>query len=357
MCIKSLKVAWGIFLKKWWKAVLIIILSVAFVFFYYLFFYSSDKPKEDSYDMNLHYYEDVRGDMDLEAVREIFESKETSWNKNGVLNFGNSTSTYWVQVSLKELKSIPMPEYMLVYNPTVEKAILYLPVRGSDGTKYQPLVSGWTYGVKKNDEGFAYPTFHIDSEIDRKEVAYLQLYSPFTQNYSIDFISLNEFKQNRQNSFLLYGILFGILFAMAIQSLFTYSELRDKAHLCYVIYMVMMSLYQGCLLGIYNVWMPDYAPIFMKNTIVFSYLSMFAAVVFFHSFLRINEEFHKYKKWMKVVYSSLLLGFIITLINHSSLANIYAHMIKEGKAYGQNHEQCKSMVDKVGRRVSRRQKC
>lgn len=292
--------------KKQIAAVLLIPLTVGLIVLLIFAILKSPEKADSSTDsIRFEYYEDKTGALGLDEIRTVFSGGGAVSNDTGQFSFGNSASTYWVQIPLNELPSTRQEEYLLIYNPTVAKAVLHVPVEGEAGAYYKTLSSGWSFNENRQDEGFAYPAFFWDENTDFEQDAYLELYSPYTQNYTLDFLSYLEFKQLKQNSFMLNGILFGILFAVAAQNLFVYIVLKEKANLYYFFYVLGMGVYQGCLLGMYNVLAPGYSRLLMSNTITLSLVVICAAILFFRSFFRTKKLFRSMKNYQRVCWRAL----------------------------------------------------
>ncbi|MEA4804768.1 7TM diverse intracellular signaling domain-containing protein [Acetobacterium wieringae] len=273
------------------------------------------------------YYEDTTGTLSFSELPSIFSDQPTKHNPTGSFLFGNSRSTFWIRIPLKELTSAEREGTLFIYNPTVAKAILYLPVKNGATTSYETLSSGWLFGVHKQDDHFVYPTFTLNQNTDFSQDAYLQLSSPFTQNYSLELLSPLQTAQTKDGLLLLNGLLFGIFLAVALLNLFTFFELTERVYLDYFFYILIMSIYQGCLLGIYNVFVPDYAPFLMPNTIFFSLLTMLMSIVFFRSFFSTKVLFPAYEKWAKGLMTAVFVGIILPLFSPSSVVNLYAHSL------------------------------
>ncbi len=272
--------------------------------------------------INFEYYEDPTGEMNLEKVqKKIFLS-----HQEDAFSFGKSTSTYWIRVPLQEIDH-HYKEYLSIYNPTVTKVILYLPIQETKRNLfYKAFSSGWYFGGDKEDEGFFYPVFRWDKNTDFKKDAYIQVYSKFTQNYRINFLSHDEFEQIKRNNYILHGILFGILLTIAIHNSIIFIELGDEAHIYYVIYIILMLIYQGNLLGIYNVFIPQYSNLIMSNTIPISQMVMIAFIIFFRAFFEIKENFPEYDRILLYLILIFLAG-ILRIEKKFVLENTYAHSI------------------------------
>lgn len=315
-------------IKKLFKQNIILLLVVTLIFFLIFFAIkhaekNNNHPNKITYD----YYEDTTGGLALTDIQMIFSETTVSQNTTGFFMFGNSKSTYWIRIPLKELSPAEREARLFIYNPTVAKAVLYLPVQNGDMTSYEARPSGWFFIGEQQDDHFVYPAFSWDSNTNFNQDAYLELFSPFTQNYTLDLLPQQEADQTKQALLSLYGVLFGIFFAVAIHNLFIFLELREAANLYYFFYVLIMAVYQGCLLGIYNVFAPDYAAFFMSNTLLFSLLNMLMAILFFRSFFRTKWLFPTYEKWAKGLLTAVFIGAVFVLIAPSTLVNLYAHSL------------------------------
>ena len=273
------------------------------------------------------YYEDPTRTLELNQILPVFAEQSRSPNITGSFLFGNSQSTFWIRIPLKELTAEEREGSLFIYNPTVARAVLYLPVKNGDAISYQSLTSGWLSGAAKADDHFVYPAFTLNRNTDFNQYAYLELYSPFTQNYTLELLSPLQTAQTKEGLLLLNGLLFGIFFAVALLNLFTFFELKERVYLDYSFYILIMAIYQGCLLGIYNVFVPDYTVFLMGNTILFSLLTMLMSIVFFRSFFSTRWLFPTYEKWAKGLMVAVLAGVILLLFLPSALANLYAHSL------------------------------
>lgn len=309
------------FLKKNSIFLIVIIMFLSSVFLI------GDTTSKNTNNIQFEYYEDPLGEMNFKKVQNEFLLDNTISHNKDIFSFGKSSSTYWIRVPLGELDPQIYKEYIAIYNPTVTKAVLYLPVQKEGDLRYKEFVSGWYFGEDKQDEEFFYPVFKWDDNTDFERYAYIKLYSKFTQNYRISFLSRHELEQIKRNNFMLHGILFGVLLAVVIQNFILFVQLRNKSSLYYVCYIILMMLYQGNLLGLYNTFLPRFSPGIMTNTVTLSILVMIAFVIFFRKFFRTKELLPAYDKPLKYLLLFVFLGVFFILAKEPVLANLYAHII------------------------------
>lgn len=303
----------------------VFLLSVVTLAFIILFFPQNKNPNHPN-TIHFQYYEDKIGNMELEEVEEQFRLGNVILNQQDMLSFGKSESTYWIRIPLPEKEPHVYKEYLSIYNPTVARVTLYVPMRVNDRIGYQIYRSGWDFSEMKQDENFAYPVFKWDENTDFSKDAYIQLQSCFTQNYKVSFLTSEELEQLKTNNFLLHGILFGILFSVVIQSLMIFIQLKEKSFLYLCIYIFFMICYQGNLTGIYNVLIPNYAGVIMSKTIIMSLMTTSVAVMFFCEFFKTKELNPKYDEILRWLIGLIFGGIFIAVIN-PVIGNFYAHTI------------------------------
>lgn len=173
--------------------VILIFLFLSLIFSYFSK-YSVKRYASHNIDDNflMEFYEDTSKLLSIQDVK----AKRFEFTKfESYLNFGNSKSNIWVKITAK--KNINNDEkYISVYNPTVEKVVLYAPIKECDGSiKFETIFSGWYYSEISNDEGFLYPVIKLPNNTDYTRETYIKLSSPFTQNYAINILNGYQFNK------------------------------------------------------------------------------------------------------------------------------------------------------------------
>lgn len=332
------------------KNIFLLLIAFILILTILLFLKNLNTTSNHTGAIHFQYYEDTTGKMGLEEIKEQFSLGSFTPNQQELLSFGKSASTYWIRIPMAEEERHFYKEYLSIYNPTVARVTLYVPMRDEYILSYQKYCSGWDFREAKQDENFTYPIFRWDKNTDFNRDAYIQVQSCFTQNYRITFLSGYELEQVKRNDFMLHGMLFGILFAMALQSVMIFIQLREKAYFYFFIYVVFMMCYQGNLTGIYNVLLPRYADVIMSKTITISLITMSMAILFFREFFKTKEFYPTYDQILRWLFR-LMLGGIILAVVQPIMGNFYAHTIANAasifsmyvayKAWGRGFEQAK----------------
>ena len=138
-----------------------------------------NKPGAPAPIFSIEYMEDTTGLISLSEVQAEESGGSFLKHAGSTLSIGQSRSTWWIRVKLDNFPSGDGQMYLSINNPTVEKAVLYIPVITATGVQYKTLDAGWGYKSRTQDEGFSYPVFKLTGNIAYENFIYLQLSSPF----------------------------------------------------------------------------------------------------------------------------------------------------------------------------------
>ncbi len=241
--------------------------------------------------LSVQFNEDALGEMTLtKAV-----AKGTSWGftarDSTTLSIGQSRSTWWVRMMMEKPAIGEDAYYLTINTPTVERVVLHLPIITSAGLTYERRQAGWGFQGDTQDEGFNYPVFRLPHNLSWGSPVYLQLYSPYTQNYPFSLLHERELSRVSNQLTLVSGLFFGLLLAMGINNFVNFLMLRDRVHLHYVLYILSMVLYQAALLGTYRIVLGSSAESLIAHVITFGIVMVGLAILFFRSFLHTSAHF------------------------------------------------------------------
>ncbi len=279
---------------------------------------------------SIEYLEDASGTMSLDKVQIKEIAGSFLQHTGSTLSIGQSRSTWWVRMKLDRLPIDDNHMYLVINNPTVEKAVLYLPVITDAGIQYRTLRSGWGFHGNTQDEGLTYPVFRLAENMAEGKYVYLQLSSPFTQNYNIKILTDREFNISKLRNILVLGIFFGLLLAMGINNFNNFLFLKDKAYLYYVIYILSMLVYQASLLGVYRIFMGGYAEALIANVVTLGLFMVAAALMFFRSFLDTPESFPTQDKYSRTFIILCIIGIVMMLSGLRYETSIFSTVLASG---------------------------
>jgi sensor histidine kinase YesM len=271
--------------------------------------------------------EDTSGIASLKVIQSKELNGSFKQHAGSTLSIGQSRSTWWIRIKLDNFSGGDSQKYLSIYNPTVEKAVLYMPVITNEGTGYKMLSSGWGFHGDTQDEDFTYPIFKLADNMAFNKFVYLQLSSSYTQNYSFKILQDRELNSIKLKSMLVLGIFFGLLLAMGINNLLNFLSLKDSVHLYYVIYIFSMLGYQGALLGVYRIFMGRFAEVLIENVIILGLFMLAAAIMFFMSFFNTVRNFSLQDKYSKALVILCMMGIVLMLSDLRYEASIFSTLI------------------------------
>lgn len=286
-----------------------------------------NKPKAPIPILSIEYMEDTSGLISLEEVQSEEFDGSFLQHTGSTLSIGQSRSIWWIRMKLDSLPIGDSHKYLYINNPTVEKAVLYIPVITEKGIQYKTLCSGWGFHGNTQDEGFTYPIFRLADNMTFDKCVYLQLSSPFTQNYNIGILQDRELNIIKLKNMLIVGIFFGLLLAIGINNFINFLSLKDSVHLYYVIYIFSMLGYQGALLGIYRIFMGRFAEALIANVVALGLFMVAAAVMFFRSFLNTAKSFPAQDTYSKAMIILCMTGIVLMLSGVRYEASIFSTLL------------------------------
>lgn len=123
---------------------------------------------------------------------------------------------------------------------------------------------------------------------------------------------------------LLYGMFVGIMLLTVLYNVIIFISTKNKVYLIYITYLVTVALTQFCLLGIYQ----NYFPLFGGTHNYLAYYFFVAAIgpcglLFFFTFLNIDQRFPKLMWVLYGLLGSYTLAFILALANFHLLTYLF----------------------------------
>lgn len=251
----------------------------------------------------LMYFKDAKEGSDFDEIRVFFESGKFYRNNSNTLAIGLNASKWWIAIDLQG-RSIEKNSYLSINNPTVASVSIFVPVKQNDVTVYEKHVSGWSYYSEDDDIDFNYPVFKLSNELDTYSVIYINLYSPFTQNYNIGIWNTEDMRYIMNHSVMNLFTFIGLLIAIAISNVLIFITLKDKTYLFHVIYVFMTISYNGALLGYYRLFAGRLAEALVSHVVSLGLIMIISLIFFFKSFYNTKKE-------MPVVNKILDISFIL----------------------------------------------
>lgn len=260
-----------------------------------------DSSHENTNSFSIEYLEDSTSSLILEQVQTKEVSQDFKQNSSSFLATGSSRSTLWVRLKAEYSNAANEGLFISVNNAIVENVILYVPCVNEGIKSYSVLKSGWHHKGDTDDEDFLYPVFKLPQNIDRGQFIYIRIQSVYSHNYDIRVLKGDEFNAMRQKTLLFVALLLGILLTMVLLNSVIYLVLKEKSYLYYVIYIILMFIFQTVLLGVPRVFGGEFYSFLIVNTSAVPSLTMIALTVLVRSFLETSRNAPKHDFALKLL--------------------------------------------------------
>ena len=152
---------------------------------------------------------------------------------NGRASVGQSTSPWWIKVTLQRESNSPSQWWLEVGSVTQLDLRLYLP--GADGN-WQERESGERVSYKQSrDHDFRHMLFKLPPLDQAPLTFYLRSYDPAGNSFPLRTWQLDQLIQASAEENLALGVVYGIIAALLLYNLFIFLSLRDSAYFWYVL--------------------------------------------------------------------------------------------------------------------------
>ncbi|WP_078083602.1 diguanylate cyclase [Microbulbifer mangrovi] len=185
---------------------------------------------------------DEQGSLGLEDV--IAEESRRRWlaSENGGANFGFSSATYWVAVTLQNPTASPLGLIIRQDYPLIDQLDFWQP---------QPA-GGWSHIATGDRRPFhTRPlslrdfVFPITLPANSTQTYYLRYQTAGSMNIGLSVSSKTAFLPQLGKEQILLGIYYGGFLVLVIYNLFLFMAVRDRAYAYYMGYAVSYGLYFG----------------------------------------------------------------------------------------------------------------
>ncbi|WP_299455704.1 7TM diverse intracellular signaling domain-containing protein [uncultured Microscilla sp.] len=198
------------------------------------------------------YLEDKRGKLTFEQV----QNKQFIPSKKASLNFGYTSSAYWVRLRLRN--ETVHNDWRILSTITYHNSLgFWVKNDKEDWTHHQ---TGCVYPLSSqgNQEHIGY-VFPLDLPKGKVVTVYFRLQSFAPLTFPLELVRKEALDIRFQAENLYYGIYFGILIVMMLYNFFIFITLRDKTYIYYVLYIVcMLIIFSGSTGYLFRYVHPNY---------------------------------------------------------------------------------------------------
>ncbi|HYG39618.1 MAG TPA: 7TM diverse intracellular signaling domain-containing protein [Cytophagales bacterium] len=232
------------------------------------------------------------------------------FNQNELFFDYSGEKIYWIKFKVKN-NSLNISRYLLeISNPTVNKIHFFSPLPGG---AYKEFRTGDSYSFNSREIESRIFLFDLNIAFDEEKIFYLYVN---TEGDKVTFpISIWDPKDHAEKSFheqYIFGVFFGILLLIILLHFFLYFNLKDIAHIYYLLYVTGLSVILLTLDGLFfQYFIPDLPWLAERLMVLSVYFTMVFLIIFTQIYLDTRNSsirFHKFLSVLKYINLAGLLG-------------------------------------------------
>ena len=257
----------------------------------------SDSKVSFNLGNSVEYYEDVSSTLTLNDIIKLDNENKFSTSTRLPLNFGYSSSTYWLSFSvLGDTESESGWVIDVPYAP-LDYVKLYAPnVNGG----YTEMVSGDKIPLSRHQIEYRNAVFILGQNLLPYQQYYLKVSSDGALNLPLFLWTGAGFTEHINVAQTGMGIYLGIMLALFLYNMFLYLYVKDKDFLLCAFITVSYSFVHAAYTGMASQFLWPNSIWWSNNCLVFFAIFIFLSItVFTNSFLNLKETFPLGNKIMK----------------------------------------------------------
>ncbi len=264
-------------------------------------------------------YNDESADLTYSDLR----NKQFEKNQSARPNLGFTRGAYWVRTTVIN-KSDQNRFNILINQSLLDTMDLYI-LNTNDS-----LLAHYTVGeafsrteVKYNTERNIRIPFTLSTGESNK--IYLRIATKEQIVLPIYIATPTATWKMAQNSNILFGAYFGLMFIMMFYNFFIYLSIRDRSYLIYVVYVFFVSLTQAALEGYTHLYLwPENSWLASRSVYLFTCLVSISSIIFLREFLRTRIYATRLHKISKFIIAYFAIIFIATLFSVNPVVHVAA---------------------------------
>ncbi|SEO38858.1 diguanylate cyclase (GGDEF) domain-containing protein [Paenibacillus sophorae] len=217
-------------------------------------------------------------------------------------------STYWVELDLFNASSRTRELLLELSKPQLSRVTLYQ----FDDERHFLRQIRTGRSLPFNERVFNHRNFIFDLSFSPEsgQRLYFQIQTDTYLQLPMKLWETQSFIESEQHSGLLFGMYYGIMFAMALYNSFLYVSIRDRVYLYYVLFIVSFAIMQAVWDGFaYQYLWPGHPAWDLKSNPVFIVLTCLFTCAFSRSFLSVP----KYSPRVDKIICAFIAGLVLTL--------------------------------------------
>lgn len=222
-------------------------------------------------------------------------------SKLDTLNFGHTSSSYWLKLALKNDSSKPTSSILEIDYNNIDEVDYYYPISGGQDNEYEMFRAGMSYPFnirKPRHRNFIYKVSLLPGQ---DKIIFLRIRTMGGLILPIHLWNEEDFYLHDSKQMQGLGFYFGIMFVMLIYNLFIFISVKDVSYLYYIGYIFGLSGIQLVLTGLGFQYFWSDSPWWQQNLyVIFSSICMSMSLLFAKSFLNIKGLSQKLNSILKI---------------------------------------------------------
>ncbi|MEM9672343.1 MAG: 7TM diverse intracellular signaling domain-containing protein [Bacteroidota bacterium] len=183
--------------------------------------------------LKVAYLSDSSHSLDIQQVASPSYSRNFIDAPSQTLNFGFSSSTYWIRVSLTRADNIPELWYLAVGYPSLDTVQFYT----SGQNNHWDLQQAGDKLLKNQSEiRYRKPLFQFSLPDTTQHVYYLKIRTQGTVQVPLKLYAQDELLPRLVQSELIEGLFYGAMLLMVLYNFFLFVALTERAYLYYCLF-------------------------------------------------------------------------------------------------------------------------
>lgn len=271
----------------------------------------------------LSYVEDKSATMSLEDVKKLSDTEFTKGDHE-ILNFGNTSSAWWIKISYTAQRDLPL--YLIIDAPNIE----YIDAFTTDSIG-RPVVMKTGCLRTRQPNVFVRNNFMLNlpvaSKIE-KETIYLRLKTNNILLAPIKLATAESVIQGQEFKLGIEYIYIGLLIGLLLFNLFLFVSIRDVTYLYYALYVLTLSSYLLIYIRGYGFIFGDGLRIFLnKYPHILLSFSVVASLLFCNKFLHLKRRAPKMLRIFYAIGGVGIILFFVSALGFKHTATVIAQLL------------------------------
>jgi len=236
-------------------------------------------------DTGLEYYEDVKAELTLQQVSQ--EKDWSTWNQ-GTVNFGFSSSAYWLRCTLANGAKTDLPVMLEIAFPLLQRVDVYV---GSESGSFHHFQSGSLLPPNKRPLVHSLLVFPFELPASSSSELFIRVHSNSLLQIPLALSGAYAFANYDHARSLFFGGLYSLLAVIGLYHCLIFFSVRDKSFLFYGLFSLSLSFGFFLLNGSAGSYLwPSNPNSSVRTYLIAQLLATFFGMLFIRSILNLPQS-------------------------------------------------------------------